>query len=288
VSAARSWRDVLTSVGDVVGTDQARWLASQASGYTAAELALRLDDPVPARVSGRLSAMVDRRASGVPLQYVIGRWAFRTLDLMVDERVFIPRPETEQVVEVALAEARRLAAERGRGGEPGVVVDLGTGSGAIALSLAAELPGVQVWASDLSAGALEVASANLCGLAGRAATRVRLAQGCWFDALPAKLRGQLDMVVSNPPYVADGETLPAEVADWEPTGALRAGATGLECLTDIVSAAPSWLGPGGVLIVELAPDQAGPVAALALASGFAEAEVRTDLAGRERMVVARR
>src|SRR5438105_5970876 len=143
--------------------------------------------------------MVARRAAGEPLQYVLGRWAFRTLDLMVDRRVLIPRPETEQVVEVALAEARRLHAR--------IAADLGTGSGAIALSLAAELPGVDVWATDVSADALAVARANLAGIGTFAAARVRIQEGDWFGALPPELRGRLDIVVSNPPYIGDDESL---------------------------------------------------------------------------------
>jgi len=155
-----------------------------------------------------------RRESGEPLQYVLGSWAFRSLELMVDPRVLIPRPETEQVVEVALGEIRRHRRP--------VVADLGTGSGAIALSVVAEVAGAQVWATDTSEAALAVARANLAGLAGMAATRVRLARGSWFSALPAELRGRLSVVVSNPPYVADAEvaSLPAEVAEWEPREAL--------------------------------------------------------------------
>src|SRR5688500_2404619 len=155
--------------------------------------------------------MVERRAAGEPLQYVLGAWGFRSLDLYVDRRVLIPRPETEQVVEVALAELRALGAAKP------LVVDLGTGSGAIALSIAPEVPTSQVWATDASPAALAVARANLAGI-GRAAARVRLEHGSWFAALPKLLQGRVDMVISNPPYVADGDTLPPEVADWEPAG----------------------------------------------------------------------
>ena len=175
----------------------------------------------PSGPASRATRMVARRRAGEPLQYAIGAWGFRRLDLYLDRRVLIPRPETEQVVEVAL---RRAAAAR-RCRAP-LVVDLGTGSGAIALSIAVEVPGADVWATDVSADALAVARANLAGLGGRAATRVRLVEGSWFDALPEAFRGQVHLLVSNPPYVADGETLPAEVADWEPPGALRAGPHG--------------------------------------------------------------
>src|SRR5581483_11962387 len=154
--------------------------------------------------------MVERRAAGEPLQYVLRRWGFRTLDLLVDPRVLIPRPETEVVVEVAIRELRRIDSRRP------LVADLGTGSGAIALSIAVEVPDARVWATDASADALAVARANLAGIGSPAAKRVRIEQGSWFDALPAAFRGQFDVVVSNPPYIAAHEDLPPEVVDWEP------------------------------------------------------------------------
>jgi release factor glutamine methyltransferase len=141
-----------------------------------------------------------------------------------------------------------------------------------------------VWATDRSSDALAVARANLAGL-GRAATRVRLVDGDWFAALPAGLRA--DVIVSNPPYVGEGEPLPPEVADWEPVSALRAGERGLDDLFAIVDEAPAWLVDDGVLVVELAPSQAAVVADRARAAGFADVEVRQDLVGRDRMVVAR-
>ena len=284
MTSVRTWRDVLAEVSAALGSmDEARRLTAEAGGFTLAELVLGLDDPVPQRAGARLSMMAERRLAGEPLQYVLGRWGFRSLDLIVDRRALIPRPETEQVVEAALAEARRVGASR-----PLVVADLGTGSGAIALSLAAELPGAQVWATDISAAALEVASANLCGLAGFAATRVRLLEGSWFDPLPVDLQGRLDVVVCNPPYIADDEVLPDEVGDWEPALALRAGETGLECFVAVTAAAPAWLADQGVLVVEIAPSQADAVCALAVEAGFAQVQVRPDLSGRDRMIVARR
>ena len=197
--------------------------------------------------------MAARRASGEPLQYALDRWGFRSLDLYVDRRVLIPRPETEVLAQLALDECRRLDAA--------VAVDLGTGSGALALALAAERPGLEVWGTDVSADALAVARANLAGL-GRAATRVRLADGSWFDALPAELAGRIDVIVTNPPYVAEAEMadLPAEVRDWEPREALCSGPTGLEDVEQIVAEAPGWLARPGSLLVELAPHQAATAA----------------------------
>jgi release factor glutamine methyltransferase len=202
------------------------------------------------------------------------------LDLMVDPRVLIPRPETEQVVEWALDAARRL------GRDDLVVADLGTGSGAIALSLAQELPRAAVWATDVSADALDVARANTSGIGMFAGTRVRLIEGSWWDALPGELRGRIDLVVSNPPYVAADETLAPEVDSWEPPIALRAGADGLDAIRAIVGDASGWLRPGGVLVVEIAPSQAAAVRELAAAAGAARVEVRTDALGRERGLVA--
>ena len=277
-----TWRHLLSDATQRLESPQeARWLVERASGREGAEYALGLDEPVPARAMPFFQRLLDRRAAGEPLQYVLGRWAFRHLDLYVDRRVLIPRPETEVVVEVALAELARLRVARPN------VVDLGTGSGAIALSVAVEVPSARVVATDVSGEALEVASANLSGVGSLVASRVRLAQGPWFDAVPDELAGEVHLVVSNPPYVAAAEMLPDEVVDWEPPTALRAGPTGLEDIERIVAEAPRWLTRPGALVVELAPHHAGAAIALARAAGFASAEVRPDLAGRDRALVAR-
>ena len=259
---------------------EARWLVERATGWSPAELAVRLDEPATVRGATHLHGMLERRLAGEPLQYALERWAFRSLDLYVDQRVLIPRPETEVLAEVALDECRRLSAR--------CAVDLGTGSGALALSLAVERPGLEVWGTDASPDALAVARANLAGL-GRAATRVRLVAGDWFDALPLDLAGRIDVIVSNPPYVSDAEMadLPAEVRDWEPRRALCSGATGLEDIERVVAGAPHWLARPGSLLVELAPHQAAIARRLARAAGFATATVWPDLAGRDRIVLAR-
>jgi release factor glutamine methyltransferase len=167
-----------------------------------------------------------------------------------------------------------------------VVVDLGTGSGAIALALEAELPDATVWATDAREDALAVATANV---AGAAATRVRCAHGHWFDALPTALAGTIDLVVANPPYVRADElaTLSPEVRDHEPRRALVSGPTGLEAIEELLDAAPSWLAPRSVFVCEIAPHQAGAVQASAHAAGFAGVEVHDDLTGRPRVLVAR-
>ena len=231
-------------------------------------------------VGAGLDAMVERRRSGEPLQYVLGSWGFRSLDLLVDRRVLIPRPETEWVVEVALG----LLPPAGEV----VVVDLGTGSGAIGLSIAAERwPRARVVLSDVAAEALAVARANLAGL-GRAGTFVELHEGSWWSAIPPELRGSIDLVVSNPPYVAPSDPLPPEVADWEPAAALVPGPTGLEALAEILGEAAAWLRPGGWIVCEVGETQGDDVVALAHPGGLVEVEVRPDLTGRDRMVVARR
>ena len=276
-----TWRDLQRSAQAELGAREAWFVLERASGYDRAGLVPRLGEPAPARVVAFVEGMVERRRAGEPLQYVLGVWSFRKLELVVDRRVLIPRPETEMVVEVALEALRRLAPVRP------LAVDLGTGSGAIAISLALEMPRARVWGTDRSEDALAVARANLSGMGASVATRVRLSAGDWFAALPPNLRGQVDLIVANPPYVAAGEELPAEVADWEPAGALVAGPTGLEAVAEIVAEAAGWLRRPGALVVEIAPHQAGAAAGLAEAAGFTDVDVLPDLAGRLRALVAR-
>jgi release factor glutamine methyltransferase len=262
---------------------EVRWLLEEATGMTWPQ---GLDDLAPARSGAYFDAMVARRAAGEPLQYVLGHWAFRTLDLMVDPRVLIPRPETEEVVEVALAELDRLQAATAN---DVVAVDLGTGSGAIALSMVAERPRVLVWGTDASADALAVARANLAGLGGFAATRVRLAHGSWWEPLPAALRGEISLLVANPPYITSAEMadLDPVVVDWEPRGALEAGPNGTEDIVTILEGALEWLAPQAVVVIELAPGLVTVASSAARDAGFAEVEVHRDLAGRDRILVAR-
>ena len=287
-----SWRALLAEAELVLGevsenaAVDARRIVERASGHEGAQFLLGLDEPVTERGMHFFDLMLVRRRAGEPLQYVLGCWGFRTLDLLIDPRVLIPRPETESVVEFGLEELdalRAAAPDRAL-----TAVDLGTGSGAIGLSIAAERERVDVWLTDASAGALAVARANLAGL-GRAATRVAIAPpGAWFAALPDELIGRIDLIISNPPYVADDDELPAIVRDWEPASALFAGADGLDDLRVIVADAPRWLTPDGVLVVELAPMQSQQFAELAGDAGFDEVEIRRDLSGRDRAVICRR
>lgn len=279
----------LTDAGFGDPASDARRIVEEASGHEGASLFLHLDDPATQRGVHAFDRMLDRRLTGEPLQYVLGAWSFRSLDVLVDRRVLIPRPETEVVVEVALAELDRLLAARPAGGPATrpVVVDLGTGSGVIALSIAFERPRCEVWATDVSEDALAVARANLAGL-GRAGTRVTLVAGSWFEALPAASRGRVDLLVSNPPYVAPTDPLDDAVRDWEPELALVPGPTGFEAIDQIIDGAGAWLRDDGVLVVEMAPFQTEAAAARARAAGFRSVRVEPDLTGRPRMVVAAR
>ena len=272
-----TWRRLIDDATSRLGdrTD-ARRIVEEASGREGAELTAFLDEEANAVTLAHFETMLERRATGEPLQYVLGRWGFRTLDVHVDSRVLIPRPETEIVVEHALDVIDTLGAR--------LAVDLGTGSGVIAMSLAVERPKLAVWGTDSSDAALDVARANLAGI-GRAATRVRLEVGDWFDALPQELSGTVDVVVANPPYVAADDPLPAEVSGWEPRAALVSGPTGLEAIERILTEAPAWLRPSGGVVLEIGDTQGEQALELA-APLFETAEVRTDLVGRPRVLVA--
>ncbi len=236
-----AWSQLLAEATAQVGANDARRIVEEVTGAEPGALHRVLDELATERGVARFDAMVSRRGGGEPLQYVLGRWGFRSLDLMVDRRVLIPRPETEVVAGLAIGAllARRSVVDRDL-----LVADLGTGSGAIGLSIAVECVTARIMATDTSTEALAVARANLAGI-GRAATRVTLHEGSWFAALPPAVEGSLDLIVSNPPYVPDGETLPAVVHDWEPSGALRAGSAGLDDLRRIIEDAPRWLAEGG-------------------------------------------
>ena len=259
---------------------EAKWILEEATGAEPGEFAAAMDELATIRRVAKLDDMVARRTAGEPIQYVLGSWAFRSLDLLVDQRVLIPRPETEVVAGLAIAELDRLRRDGG-----GTVVDLGTGSGAIGLSIAAERPVNRVLLTDVSADALSVARANLAGL-GLAGSRVEIAEGSWFDAVPDRYRGECDVIVTNPPYVPTGDELAPSVVDWEPESALRAGSEGLDDLRVILQHAPSWLRPGGALVMEMAPEQTAIIANEADGLGMLTA-VHADHAGLDRAVVAR-
>lgn len=257
-------------------------LLSRLLGISRAQLNLLGKRKLTRPQSTRLAAWLVRRAAHEPVQYITGRAAFRELDLAVDPRVLIPRPETEGLVEAVLevlrAEAPHWPAPR--------ILDLGSGSGVIALALASEWPAAAVTAIDASAGALEVACANAAAL--ELAGRVRLLSGHWFDAVGAQER--FEVVVSNPPYIATGErdALPEDVRSFEPAEALFSGASGLDAVREIVEQALQHLAPGGLLALELAEERAHQVASwLQGVPGWQAVEVREDLARRPRYLLAR-
>jgi len=272
----------LKAAGIETAPVDARRIVEEAAGVEPTEFHAVLDQPATVRAVSRFDTMLARRESGEPLQYVLGRWGFRYLDLMVDRRVLVPRPETEVVAGLVVSEVQRRSSLP----QPEIrVADLGTGSGAIGLSVASECKRATVYLTDVSTEALKVAAANLAGI-GRAATRVSIHQGSWFEALNPDLAGTFDVIVANPPYVANDEDLPPVVEQWEPRRALRAGPTGTEALSHVVENSPEWLLPDGVLILEMAPHQTGPISELCATHGFT-ASVQQDLTGRDRAVVAR-
>jgi release factor glutamine methyltransferase len=245
----------------------AELLLAHALGTDRARLVLDRDRPVEGPAVRAFQDAVRRRSAGrEPVAYITGVRGFRRLDLHVDQRVLIPRPETEDLVEVALALA------------PGArVVDVGTGSGAVALALKDERPDLEVLATDVSDDALAVARAN----AARLELDVTFLRADLLDGVPAA-----DAVLSNPPYVEDGAPLAPEIARHEPARALFAGPDGLAVVRRLVDQAGR--SPARLLALEVGLGQGPAVAALAREAGFAEVELRRDLAGLERVAVARR
>lgn len=217
-----------------------------------------------------LEELVARREGGEPLQYIEGTAAFGPLELLVDERVLVPRPETEGLFELAARMVRN----------PKVIVDLCTGSGALALALKDRFPAAAVFATDVSEDALAVAKANK----ERTGLDVTLGHGDLFDPLPERLFGEVDLIVSNPPYVAEAHyaLLPADVRQ-EPKEALIAGATGLEVIQRIGASAAKWLRPGGVLVCEIGERQG--ISASSSVRDLSSV-IRQDLSGRDRYLVA--
>lgn len=242
-------------------------LLSAATGLERARISAAPERELPPPAARQFAAMVRRRLRREPVAYILGSKGFRRIEVAVDRRVLIPRPESELLVEVALEL------------DPARVLDLGTGSGAVALAVANEIPACEVIATDTSAAALEVAAANARRLG--LADRVRLLEGSVPDG------EEFDLVVANLPYVAEGDRakLQPEIASWEPAEALFAGADGLEVLREIV---PRLADVGSNVALEVGLGQAKAVAALASESGFGRQETRRDLAGIERVVVATR
>ncbi len=271
-------RERLGAAGIASADLDARLLLERATGIGRAALLARGAEPIGVGERARYQGLLEARARRVPVAYLTGEREFWSLPLRVDARVLVPRPETETLVEAAL---ERL-------GPAPRVADVGTGSGALALALASELPGAALWAVDRSAAALVVARENAAALG--LASRVEFREGDLLSPL-ADLAGTLDAVVANLPYIPTAEIarLQPEVREHEPLEALDGGHDGLRPIARIARQAPRLLRPGGWLLLEVGAGQAGAVAQLLLAGGaFAGVGTRRDLAGIERVVAGRR
>lgn len=260
---------------------EAELLLAHVLGIRRLDLYLQFERPLEPVEVGAYREALRRRADREPLQYITGEAGFRELTLAVDPRVLIPRPETEVLVGAVLDFDFDF---EGEGQGQGVVLDIGTGSGAIILSLLHEGPFERGVATDTSVEALEVAAANVERLG--LGDRLQLRAGSLWE--PIGDGEVFRVIVSNPPYVADGERdgLMPEVRDHEPAGALFAGPDGLDVIRDLVAGAPDHLAAGGLLAVEVGLGQADAVAALFREAGFRAPRVVTDLTGRERIVLA--
>jgi len=259
----------LAAVGVASPRVDAEWLVGKALGVARTALYAEPERELSAAQAAELEHLVARREAREPLAYLLGEWGFRRLTLKVDRRVLVPRPETEVVVERCLELLRDV--------DRPAVLDVGTGSGAIALAIADEHPGARVTAIDVSPGALEVARENAL-MAGLEVTLVEHDVG---DGL----EGEYDLVVSNPPYVGpeEIETLEPEVRDWEP----RVATVGEEHTEAIAAAAAGVLVPGGRLVVEVADGRAAQVCAVLRRLGYEDVRSGRDLTGRDRIVEGR-
>ncbi len=287
--------ELITELAALLGLrHEARFIVEDVLGASSSGPSPGSGDQLAPEDISTARGLAARRRAGEPLQYILGHWAFRTLDLLVDARVLIPRPETEQVVEVALRELDDL------GLVAPVAVDAGTGSGAIVLSLATELvdrhPAARLWASDTSDDALVVARANLERVRrqhGDKVLPVSFVRGSWLEALPAEMRASINLIVANPPYVAADEwtELSGDV-QHEPYGALvaRSGSDGTPGLADVeqlLEQARPWLARPGAVVIEMAPHQIPRALQLAGSLGYVDVRVEADLAQRPRALVAR-
>ena len=242
-------------------------LLAELSGVGRSELVAFGDRPVEGPTARSFAAAVRRRLRREPVAYILGRKGFRHIEISVDPRVLIPRPETEMLVELAL-EVR-----------PSTVLEIGTGSGAVAVAVADEVPGCRVTATDVSIEALEVARVNALKIG--VDRRVEFLEGTWPEP------GRYDLILANLPYVPDGTGLEPELSSWEPASALFGGARGLDVIAEVLDGLSGSGIRAPVIGLEIGHDQGPSVAGLVSAAGFEEVEVRHDLAGRDRVVVGR-
>lgn len=257
-------------------------LLADCLGLSRAQLLVAGDLPMDSQLARRYGSLVARRLQREPVAYLTGKQEFWSLDFTVTPDVLIPRPDSERLVEVGLRCAAQIPSTSAL-----KIADLCTGSGALAVSLATELPSAQFFATDVSPAALQVARANAA--AHQVAQRTQFFAGDLFDALASRADLRFDLIVSNPPYVrrADITTLAPEVSRWEPPLALDGGADGLDFYRRIFDSAPDYLADHGSLLLEIGADMAGQVSAICAATErYREVDVVQDYAGKDRVVVA--
>lgn len=231
-------------------------------------------------VVAKAAELAKRYQGGEPLQYLLGHWSFRELDLVTDVRALIPRPETEMLVDIALELVGKSVGY--------VAADLGTGTGAIGISLAASGRFSLVYMTDASAEALSLAAQNVQRNIRVVKGAVFLSRGSWFAALPDSAKGRLDLVASNPPYIPSAAVSGLdERVLYEPRSALDGGPSGMNCLFQILSGAPDYLRRGGSVVLEIGEEQGEVLAEVATSFGYERTSVRPDQAGRPRFFSAR-
>ncbi len=269
------------------GVDAARLdaerLLGDVLGLARIELYLNHDRPLTPDELDRYRALVKQRGAGVPLQTLLGETEFYGRPFKVAEGVFIPRPETERLIEVCVA---GFTAGTSRLIAP-LALEVGCGTGIIACTLAAEVPRLQVLATDVNPAAASLTRANAKRLG--VAARVEVFEGPLLDPVPADLKGRVHLLVSNPPYIRSGDipTLPREVRDHDPVEALDGGPDGLRVYHELARRAGEWLAPGGRVAVEIGADQGEPVSAIFAAAGLTDIETTLDYAKLPRVVTAR-
>jgi release factor glutamine methyltransferase len=258
-------------------------LLADVLGLTRIELFMQFDRPVLGPELDRFRAVVRRRASGEPLQHILGETEFYSRVFKVEPGVFVPRPETERLVEAAA----ELLSPGDHGLLAPLAVEIGCGTGIIGISLALELPRLTVHATDRNPLAVDLAARNAHTLG--VAARVHICLGSRFDPLPKHLRGQVDLLISNPPYIRHDDIagLPEDVKGHDPHLALDGGPDGLQFYRALAAGMGAWLRPGGHIAVEIGSDQAAEVSAILAASGGQDVCVIRDYAQRDRVVTAR-
>jgi release factor glutamine methyltransferase len=273
----RRIRDELQRAGVEGAARDARLIVAHAASLSDAGLIVRERDAVDAGIIERAEFGAQRRAAGEPVARIVGEKEFYGLVFALGPDTLVPRPETELLVEASLAHLGQCRGPR--------FLELGTGTGCVAIAMALHCPTATGLATDISEGALEVAADNArtYGVEGR----LGFAPGDWYGAVPAGER--FDLVVANPPYIASADLpgLAREVSEHDPRAALDGGADGLDGLRAVVAGAGKYLGPGGMLAVEIGASQAAPVAALAREAGFETITTRQDLAGHDRVITSR-